>query len=124
MCWRVVQAATSTFITQSAANNLYDLHLSTGFFCYIWMLDKATGPGGSSFATVGGVAPWAGQVGGFSNEGEYQDVVDSEYGAQIGAMTTGIYLNSPVIVYVGANFVNAVGGTTYTGNIVLECFNE
>lgn len=120
LCWRIVDVTTTTAIQQGAAgypDRLWDTKTGDQYPCYIWMKDKAT----ASVAN-GGTLPWATSASFVPGE-PYITMKDSVNGVMHAEITYAA-MPSPDYIYVGANFLGAAGGSSYSGKIVIEAFNE
>lgn len=120
LCWRIVDVTTTTAIQQGAAgfpDRLWDTKTGDQYPCYVWMKDKAT-----ASLSNGGTLPWASTPSFVPGEA-YVTMKDAVNGVMHAEMTYA-FMTSPDYVYVGANFGNAAGGSSYSGKIVVESFTE
>lgn len=109
MCWRITDVSTTTVNIVRGANpsfpdRLSEATLGSGYPCFLWMMDKATG--------------------GFANGLDYITAWDSR-GIQHAEATWGAGAFSSNYIYLGADFSAAVTPREYrTRALILELFNE
>jgi hypothetical protein len=116
MCWRAVNASTTTLTIVQGPAPYYNLYSSefggyangNGWPCFIYMLDHAS----TSFAPNAG-------------NGIYQEVWDGTLGMQYAVNTFGQPGTSSIYLYFGASFAGATTPNTYkTSTLTLEAYHE
>jgi hypothetical protein len=108
MCWRIVDASTTTCtIKQGAAgypDRLWSAELGSNYPCFFWMMDKGTT--------------------GFADSDDYVTVWDNR-GIHHAEGPTWGGATSPNYIYLGADFTGGVAPSTYqTSRLMVELFYE
>lgn len=108
MCWRIVDASTTTYTikqgTDGYPDRLWSAELGSKYPCFFWMMDRGTT--------------------GFADSDEYVTVWDNR-GIHHAEGPTWGGATSPNYIYLGADFTGGVAPSTYqTSRLMVELFYE